>query len=492
MKRDVNFHYRWDAGSAVTQLDVRAQKNGQSVAYLYAAPDAPQDQLLALRAALRLKGWGTLSDNRGGKFALRVSGIRDPEQLIGMLGELGYTHGTASISEAAPEKEQPRGFMDSLRAHSLRASGIFYTLGNVVYLTSGILRSKEKGKTDYGQIQSALTWGAGDILVAAIGGKDDGRQMSSLLTKLKLHYISEGIDLPVTAAIHVETANSNKTLGQKISNFAHDYLNQIKCLTEFVAAFGYFKAGKDQGNFPKQITAVTFGTGFLASALIPEKKIDGEKYAQAGPLGKLWMKIQSNPLSVGGLSGYSNTILTSYSALEEGRRYNNPSHPPKINKVTGEVIVPSKYYKLDYLAPGVMFFGNGLYAASKKTAGGDIRTTDMISDAYRIASQVINKLPEDQREAALESTARFLGERPEVRDTREEARERLVKEMAIQRQNPWFENTALPGRNKAATASVPGVSEQPATQVSATDAANVGKGVTQAHALNLADTSHSR
>ncbi len=494
MKRDTNTHYEWPSGSAVTQVDVRTQKNGQSVAYLYADPAAPKDTLLEIRSALRLKGWGTLSDNRDGKFGLRVSGMKDGgSSLIGLLEHSGYSGGTPQIRTDKPEKEAPKGFINTVKDHSLRASGLFYTLGNAVYLASGILRSKENlkrenktGKIDSGQIQSALTWGAGDLLVLAIGGKNDSRQLTSLLTKLKQHYVKEGIDLPVTAAIHAETADASNTVGKKISNFAHEYLNQIKCLTESVAAIGYYKAGKDQGNTAKQITAVTFGLGFLASALIPEKKIDEEKYEKAGKLGRWWMRIQANPLSVGGLSGYSNTILTTYSAHKEGQRRKLYEKDPKTFPYTfdknNKPIIPSKHYKLDYAAPGVMFFGNGLYAASKKTVGGDIKTTDMVSDVYRIASQIINKLPEGERERALESTAKFLGERPEVSDTRAQVREKLVTQMTIQRQNPWFENITLPARTKSASPApslVQAPQAAPKPTIDATNATHIAKGVAE-------------
>lgn len=439
--------YRWPAAEAglVDAIEIVRQKNGRAVAYLHAKEDASlKQQRLEARAAIRLKGWGTLSDFRNGQYVLRVNGLKDEASLISLLKDAGYIHGTPTITNQRAEKEAPKGFIDSIRANSLRASGIMYSLGNLVYLASGLLRSKEKGKTDWGQINSALTWGAGDILVAGIGGKDDGRQLTSVLTKLRRHYEREGIDIPVSAAILSETSTRNKSAGSRVYDFLHEYLNQIKCFTESIAAISYYKAGKEQGNFRKQVTALIFGIGFFISGIVPEKKLDPEKYANAGPLGKLWMRIQNNPLSVGGLSGYSNTILTSMSAYEEGQRYNDPrNHPPVIDKKTGLPIKPSKYYKFDYLAPGVMFFGNGLYALSKKTTGGDIRTEAMVDDVYSVASQILNKLPESNRASGVDSTVAFLAERPEVRGNKDEVREKLVATMTKQRQNPWFEPVAM-------------------------------------------------
>jgi hypothetical protein len=90
-----------------------------------------------------------------------------------------------------------------------------------------------------------------------------------------------------------------------------------------------------------------------------------------------------------------------------------------------------------------MFFGNSLYAMSKKN-GGDIRSNAMVDDVYIVAAQVLNKQPENLREAAIESTAKFLGTRPEINDTRIDIIEKLRAQMEIQRSSPWFEKTPLP------------------------------------------------
>lgn len=487
LETTTSYHWRGTPEGLIDRIEIVRQKNGRAVAYLHANEDPEQKaQRLQIRAMLRAKGWGTLSDYRDGQFVLRVNGFNDEKVLLDLLHETGFTKGTPIGNTQASDKERPQGFIDSIRTNSLRASGIFYSLGNLVYLASGLLRNQESKEKKTGQIASALKWGAGDILVATIGGRDDGRQLGSLLTKLKTHYEREGIDIPETAAIYSETRDHNRGLGNKIYNFLHDYLNQIKCFTESWAAYSYYHAGKEQGNFKKQITAVIFGIGFFISGIVPEKKLDPEKYAQAGPLGKLWMKIQNNPLSVGGLSGYSNTILTTMSAYEEGQRFNNPlNHPPAIDKKTGMIIKPSKYYKLDYAAPAVMSFGNGLYALSKKTTGGDIRTEAMVDDVYSVASQILNKQPVSKRAEAFESTVRFLAERPEVRGDKDEVRAKLAEVMKKQSENPWFESVALPAPAPHAATKAKHHDAQPETTLARGETTHVGKGVEAANDMTL-------
>lgn len=475
---ETTLSYRWPQGSVVTRMDVRQQTNGRAVAYIYAdesEESAPARQ--DLRAALRLKGWGTLSDHRDGAYALRVSGITQTDALLELVNHAPFTLGEPTVTSANAKPAQ--SFGDSLKTNSLRASGILYSIGNAIYLASGILRNRERGTSNQGQIRSALTWGAGDALMAIIGGTDESRQLTSLLGKLQEHYQREGIEIPKNASIYAETSTRGKSFGSKAYDFLHAHVNQIKCGSEAIAAYYYWHAGKEQGNFWKQVTAVIFGIGFSASGLIPERKIDPEKYAHASAFGKAWMKIQSQPLSIGGISGYSNTILTSYSAFDESRRFRDPVKFPTLPNKAGEIIPPSKYYKLDYAAPGVMFFGNSLYAMSKKT-GGDIKAVDKVSDVYIVAAQILNKQPEELREKAIASTVDFLAQRIEIRDDRLQIDTRLREQMEVQRNSPWFEKRGLAnyvlapkkrGLREAADTAIDGAAVMPpATTVHMADA----------------------
>lgn len=443
---ETTLSYRWPQGSVVTRVDVRQQSDGNAVAYLYADEQEETRTIRQeLRSALRLKGWGTLSDYREGAYALRISGFSSADELLALLQEGGFVSEPAHTAQLNPS-QPPLSFADKMRSNSLRASGIFYSAGNLVYLASGLLRGREDFKrtgeknNQSGQIGSALLWGAGDLLIAGLGGRDETQQYNSLLGKLQRHYQQQGIEIPKNAALYAETSKRDASFSTKTKDFLVDHLNQIKCASEALAAIFYYKAGKQQGNVAKQITAVIFGLGFSASGLIPERKIDPQAYENASGWKKLWMKIQSRPLMIGGVSGYSNTILTTYSAHQEGKRYQDMQKNPHLYQ--GDTKRPSKYYQLDYAAPGIMFFGNSLYAMSKKNGTG-IRTDAKIDDIYIVAAQILNKQPEELREAAIASTVKFLGERPEIKDAAPEITVRLRQQMEVQRNSPWFEKRPL-------------------------------------------------
>jgi hypothetical protein len=433
-KKETTTTYRWGDEQVIRRIDVRQQKNGWAVAYLYADPsEEARAKRTNIRAAIRLKGWGTLSDSRDGQFVLRVTGLRSGDELVDLLHEQGFIRGRSQTTVAEDKGEQATGLWSTIKSRSLRASGIFATIGNAMSITQGFHRMSDprQGKS-IGQIGMGASFAVADLPLALVDEKDNSRQLSLLLKKLRKHYDRDGIEIPQNASIFVETSNKGKTVGERTQDFLHDYANQIKCFFEVVASGWSMYAGREQESSFKKYVPLIWGPGFLASLLIPEKKIDEEKYEQAGLLGRAWMKIQSNPLVIGGTLGYSNTIATYGSAIKEQRK--------ELAKPIGD---RTHFYRWDYIIPTDMIAANGLYAMSKKTVGGGIKSEAMVQDAYRIAAQIINKQPESQREKAVESTAKFFSERMEIKEHYPQALERLRQELDSQRANPWFEQQGL-------------------------------------------------
>lgn len=437
--------YRWDDSQIIRRIDVRQQSNGMAVAYLYANPDpALRDTRLNIRAAMRLKGWGTLSDHRNDEFALRVTGLRRGEELINALQAGGFIGAPAEQTSHVDTPEQmPTTLWGKIKANSLQWSGVLATIGNAMSFASGVHRGRVTGKTDWGQIGQGLAFGVADLPLMIAGSRDDARQLGDFLRRLKVHYGKEGIEIPRTASIYVETSDKGKSIGERTMDFMHRYANQIKCSFEGVAAISTVAAGKNQGSFLKKWGPFIWGPGFIASLLIPEKKIDEEKYAHAGTLGRLWMKIQANPLIIGGTLGYTNVAANYGSGYDERRRYKYPDRYPTLPNKEGKIIPPTHVYGWDFAIPTVMIGANGLYAMSKKTVGGDIQSSALVSDAYINAAQIVNKQPAELREKVIESTARFFGERTEIPEHRAEAEARLRREIELQRANPWFEPHGL-------------------------------------------------
>ena len=407
--------YKWDEASIIPRVDVRTQNNN-AVAYIYAADNADEHSLSELRSQFKNKGWATSSDTRGGKSVLRVSGLNNADELISILTFGRYVNGDARSTSEETTKP-PETISQKLKANSLRASGIFYTIGNSLYIASGFARGK-----DIHQIGTGVAFSAGDVLLTVFGGKDDQRQFTSLLTKYKNHLEKQGVEIPKDSALYAETDTRRDTPLDKSYNFIHEHINKIKASAEVVGGWQYWLAGRDQGNKWKQITSIIFSLGFGSSIFIPEKKPDPEKLKNADLTEKAWSFVQESPLRIAGWSGLSNTILTTYGAFMEKAKY------------------PGKnFYKYDLATASSMLVGNNLYALSNKTTGGSITEEGLISDIYGIAAQVLNRLPEEKRPAAIKATVDFLGERVEIKDSREQI-DKLLREKMLQssKANPWF------------------------------------------------------
>lgn len=425
--------YRWGGNDSIHQVEVRQQENGRAVAYIEADNRAEMAELRHnIRSVIRLKGWGTLSDHRNGKFVLRVTGLRNGDELVSLLQSDGFVTGQPNVVERETVP-QARGFKEWIKSDSLKISGILATIGNILSMSNGVHRSWGKQK-DWGQMGKGFFFMLGDLPLLLAGERDDSRQLTDLLRQLKKHYENDGVEIPKNASIMVETSNRGKTVGQIAMDYLHRYANQFKCSMEVLAAGSSIFAGKKQENKFKQYAPYVWGPGFLATLLIPERKIDAEKYATAGPLQRLWMRIQEKPLKIGGNLGYSNNIADLIGARMEYKKWDaNGRQGPR-------------YFAWDVATPLVMLGANRTYSISEKSVGGSIEQGAMVSDIYSITAQILNKQPEELREKAMESTARFLGARPEISDTHAQILERLSKEMQIQRQNPWFEKQGLPSR----------------------------------------------
>jgi len=407
--------YNWDNESAIRQIDVRKSKTG-AVAYLHAADDATN--LHNLRELLRGKGWATSSDTREGKPVLRVSGLQDENQLINIALQSNFAQGTPRVTETTPPKE--KGFWNWVKRNSLIFSGWVYTFGNALYVVSGFVRK------DMDQARTGASFAGGDILLAIFGGKNEDRQLRTLLTKLKSHLNTHGITIPDHAAINTET---DKGKNSKFFDFMGNNISIFKALAEVVAGVFYFRAGAKQKNPWKQTTAIIFGLGFGSSIFIKEKKTDPNELKNAGFFKKAWAYWQEKPLRIAGWSGLSNTVLTTAGAVEKGYKHEKGMAPP----------AGDPHYKWDLATAGTMLVANNLYALSNKGAG-KITSGSIIDDVYGLAAQVINQQPtEELRNKAIEETAKFLGERTEIKEHTAQAKQHLIEELVRLNNNPWSE-----------------------------------------------------
>jgi hypothetical protein len=409
----------WDESSLISKVELREQGKGQMVAYVHAAQHDQEDypKLFALREAFKGKGWATSSDNHHGKAVLRVTGIANEQQLTDLLKSTSAVQGPARVSYADVAGQSSKGAVDFVKSNSSRLSGLFYLVGDALMIARGFVVEHK----NLAQMGTGISFAVGDIAFLAFGGKDDKRQFKSLLTKLKGHLEKEGVEIPQGTALTAETLAKSGGVLEKTYDFLHEHINPIKISTEILGGYLYQKGGKDPKDFnADKITAGrVIMAGWLAALLIPEKKRDPDKWEQANPLEKAAMFIQEKPLRLAGAAGLIHNGFTIKGAL----KHRNEGVP---------------HYQWDLAAVSSMLVANSLYAICSKSTGGNIKADALVNDVYGIAAQILNRQPEAVREAAINSTVEFLGERPEIKDTKPQIAQRLRDEIEMQSQNPWF------------------------------------------------------
>lgn len=434
---------QWDSPSVIAKVEVREQGKEQKVAYIHATEQAQGDysKLFALREEFRRKGWATSSDNQHGKGVLRVTGIADEQQLIDVLNAADAVKGSMRTSYADVAGQDSKGAVDFVKSNSSRLSGAFYLLGDALMITRGFVAD---GKNIH-QMGTGISFAAGDVAYLAFGGKDDKRQFTSLLGKLKKHLNAQGVEVPDGTALSSETLARPGGVLEKTYDFLHEHINPIKIFAEVGGGYLYQKGGMKASEYnpDKIIAGRVIMAGWLAALLVPEKKRDPEEWKEANPLQKAVMAIQNKPLMLAGTAGLIHNGFTIKGALKHRKQG-----------------VP--HYQWDLAAVSAMLVANSLYSICSKSTGGNIKTDALVNDVYGIAAQILNRQPDAVREQAINATVDFLGQRPEIKDTKQQIAARLREEIRMQSENPWFKSirhdgNALPsGEQKIADQFVQG------------------------------------
>jgi hypothetical protein len=150
-------------------------------------------------------------------------------------------------------------------------------------------------------------------------------------------------------------------------------------------------------------------------------------------------RLQAHPLSLAGTAGLTHNVLSTIGAFEERAR--TPG---------------SRLYQWDIAGIAAMLLGNSLYMISSKATDGRAQARSLVSDVYGLAAEILAKQPAAVREAAVETTAEFLAQRTEIKDTHEVIVKRLHAAIDSLSHNPWFDkenlvkNATHVGRVKAA------------------------------------------
>ncbi|MEI7669092.1 MAG: hypothetical protein WCJ33_03320 [Pseudomonadota bacterium] len=404
--------YNWNLASAIKSVETKA-----GIAYINAADQV--DNLQQVIRSFRQQGWIVAPATRNGKPVLRLSGFDKSQEILDIIQDNNYVEGSPNIQII--EKEEKKSSFEELKSSSLRASGIFYELGNILYMAEGFFRK------DWAGVGVGAAFATGDSLLVAFGGNDQEKAIKSLLKNLKKHLNDNGIEIPEGSALNAETLAKPNGFLEQIYDFIHEHVNSFKNLAEVAGGIFMIFSGMKSENKAKSAAGAVIITGFLAAELIQEKKIDAKEYEKLNPVEKVWSKIQSNPLALAGAAGLINNAFNVVGYANERKKVMQQPEGERKN-----------HYKIGSAAVASMLVANTLYSVSKKTRGNE--DSDIINDVYAMAAQAIAEMPEKIREKAIEETSMFLAERNDIKDTKPQIKERIQQAINALAINPWFPN----------------------------------------------------
>ena len=409
--------YHWADSELLQSVEVYARGRQKIVAYLEAKDGADPAKLGALRERFAKKGWTVSADIRGGKPILRLTGPENDQALLGFLKQGQYVAGEPQMKLLTAETH---GLLDAAKANSLHASSLFYLLGDALFVISGVARKNEPA-----QIATGASFAVGDVMLAAFGGKKEDLQLQNLVEKLSDHLAQKGIQIPEGSAIKTETMAKPGGFLEHTYDYIHEHVNVVKILAEVLGGAAYYKAGVNQQNPRKQAAGAVIVTGWAAALAVHEKKADPETLAHGNFFQKIAAKIQQNPLSLAGGAGLIHNALSTIGVFEERAKYQGGS----------------RNYRWDMAGICAMLLGNSLYAISSKATDGRSGGNSMVADVYGLAAEILASQSPAVCEAAIETTADFLAQRIEIKDSREAIIQKLQEHLTERTKNPWFEHT---------------------------------------------------
>ncbi|MEI7488809.1 MAG: hypothetical protein WCJ72_15655 [Chryseobacterium sp.] len=409
-KHHITTIYKWE-NSGISQME-----SVGSMVYLQPSENA--GDLSKVRAELQ-SDFSVSPTIRNGKPALRVSGVKNPSEIIEKLGD--SVNGNPQIEEIKPQEEK-KNFGDMIKANSLQAAAAFAFLGDILYIAEGFIRGNNALKG------VGATFAVGDAIVSAFGHPSPDKAERSLIRKIGAEMEKQGIVIPEGSAIKAEMLGKKDGFIEKVCNFMQENVMMFKAASKVIGGSLMIASDKSGSNDTKIAGMMLIG-GFVSSALIQEKRIDPEKFEQANIFEKGFMKVQASPLILGGGAGVGNNLVRGAAVIKKV----TSGHLSEIDKQALPVKIGTT---------AALLTANSLYAMSK-TSGGGGKDNQIISDIYAMSAQALAAQPEEIRQEAIKQVAKNLGTIPGLTGDKTKIESEINNQIESLTHNPFYASNEI-------------------------------------------------
>lgn len=452
--------YRYQSGSLLDSVQVLTNEAGGMRAYLFAADDAPSNELREKKQAIRELGWKCVPIVHDGKPALEVRGFKDADELTVELHRLGITGAVTSITADEGDK---RSRKDKLSNATLKLAGLSYNVGDLSYLTYAYRQYKDElvpvAETLKGNhtnffnkvnIFAGLGYGLGSLALTFYGSRDQSlNTINSANRKIYAHLRNQGIEVPEGSTLKSSMEEKDRgfwgNINHTLAKYPSETLNSVYVGVglALMAAAGYRLARPIAKNLAGKELAkamherktewwdIGLGSITAASAIagltIKEKKpMEGDEKRKG--LGRILDWIQEKPLLATGI-GYM--VATAFHAKGTYNKYYGIKGE-EVNQTVRKTVV----FRGIFVAANI--FSEIMLALSSKGHGAGVKPDDSIDKSVIGATaELILRQPPEKRDALIENMAGYMASREVLGVKAETIAAELRTHINLLDNNPW-------------------------------------------------------
>jgi hypothetical protein len=303
--------YDYSDSRVISQLQLSSPAVGHIRARIIAEEPATREALDTLRRKLAAHGFSTLMHVSDGTPSIEVRGIRSEDGLVTALEKIGY-HATSIRKDPEKDGYRASGLREQLRNNPFFLSALFYDLGNLALIISGVQRGRHNRggkftKGDYAELLTGAAFTVGDLLMTAYGKEKGDEELRAASEGLSAHLAEKGYHIPHSDALTPETLHKTGVM-QAASEWLHKHIAGVKATTEMTGGAFMIRAGmkRDQAtgkrNSFKMAAGAMLASSWLITALLDrprghtvfDQRTDAIHGNETGPA-TLMENIRSNP-----------------------------------------------------------------------------------------------------------------------------------------------------------------------------------------------------
>jgi len=448
--------YHYNNSPLLDRIEVREPRPGIMQATIVAVNTADVSKLEQLREALGKHNISTLMDTVDGRPAIQVRGIRNEKPLFSALQSLGLAvNGTQK--EITPDDQKKKlSYSDRVRGKALFLSAVFYDLGNISYIISGIQRARHtKGPFEYKNLSESMTgvaFAVGDAFMTAYGHEQGDEELKAVSSALSRHLHGKGIQVPQSDVLTPESLHQSGVF-KAADRWLRKHIIHVKCLSEFVGGLTTIHSGLRRGDDGNLKNAGKLASGFLitsgwASTFMLEKPrgykiLDGD----ADDKGGILTGIRDNPRNwIARPAGIGNNLFNLWGSLNnttgkfrgESARFLDDVKNATNPKDLAYAMSRKDDYIWNVISAGAFIIGHLLFGLSGSKRPRETEDDKaMMQDLVLLSANVLAGQPEQVRAAAIKETAQYVSKLAHVQLNEEQITTAIRDKIASLSQGVW-------------------------------------------------------